>query len=576
VRSIYRKQAVGVKVEFRPIAVLRGHAVFVVPFFGRGFYNGQIMQRESDSLRVMESGLVVPQSRDRRITLERAVAGYVERERLVPPLTSGELDAHSRCAASAAQAESEELSYVSVLLNNVLWSDVIAGVPYERRLLLLPQCLANKAVCRADRDGLGLLCAQCGGCSIGVLQAEADRLGYVTLVAEGTTVVSKLLTSGKVDAVIGVGCMESLKRIFPIMNAHAIPGQGIPLLADGCQNTETDVAWAIEILRAGKPKFAQRVAELEAVSGTVQTWFGRASLESVMGRAETEAERIGQEWLMTGGKRWRPLLTAAVFEASGGRIEKIMPAALAVECFHKASLIHDDIEDNDDERYGAPTVHRCYGVPAAINAGDYLIGEGYRLLAEADFPGEIRAGMVKAASRGHRELCLGQGEELAFSRQPSPVTEPAVLRIYEQKTAAAFEVAVLVGAIAAGVDEATCAQLSEFSRAVGTAYQIRDDIDDFQSVRGRAADLLAMRPTIFLAAACTSDHPAVCAALGSVWGDDREGRQLLIDAIGAAGLHARVELLYQHYRHETERVISGLQHAGLKRLLRRVMTKILR
>ena len=318
----------------------------------------RIMQREMDSMRVKEAGLLVPQDRSRRIALERAVADYVERERLVPPLTAGELDAHTLCAAAAAQAEREEQAYISVLLNNVLWADVIAGVPYERRLLLLPQCLANKAVCRADRDGLGLLCAQCGGCSIGVLQAEADRLGYVTLVAEGTTVVSKLLTSGKVDAVIGVGCMDSLRRIFPIMNAHAIPGQGIPLLADGCQNTATDVAWAIEVLRAGKPKFAQRAAEIEAVAGTVQTWFERASLVSVMGRAETEAERIGQEWLMTGGKRWRPLLTAAVFEASGGHIAKIMQPALAVECFHKASLIHDDIEDNDDERYGAPTVHR--------------------------------------------------------------------------------------------------------------------------------------------------------------------------------------------------------------------------
>lgn len=537
---------------------------------------GFTMQRKADGLLLKGMELGVPQSRGRRLALERAVVDYVARERLLPPLTAGELEAHGRCAAAAVQAEEGELAYVSVLLNNTLWADVIAGVPYERRLLLLPQCLANTAVCQADRDALGLLCAQCGGCSIGVLQAEADRLGYVTLVAEGTTVVSKLLTSGKVDAVIGVGCMSSLQRIFPVMNTHAIPGQGIPLLADGCKNTETDVAWALDILRAGKPRFVERVAEIEAVSEIVRAWFKPASLEEVMGTAETEAQRIGHEWLLTGGKRWRPLLTAAVFEASGGSIARMMPAALAVECFHKASLIHDDIEDNDDERYGEPTVHRRYGVPAAINAGDYLIGEGYRLLAETDFAGETKAGMMRAAARGHRELCLGQGEELAFSRQPSPVTEAAVLRIYAQKTAAAFEVAVLVGAVAAGVDGATCARLSEFSRAVGTAYQIRDDMEDFQSVRGRAADLLAMRPTIFLAAACASDHPAVCSALGAVWGNDREGRQRLIDAIGEAGLHARVGLLYEHYRHEAERVIAGIQHTGLKRLLRRIMVKMLR
>ena len=534
------------------------------------------MQNVLEKMNEKGPGLGVPQDRARRLMLEKAVVDYVARERLVPPLTGEELTAHARCAAASAQATAEEDAYVAVLLNNALWADVIAGIPYERRLLLLPQCLANRAVCQADRDGLGLLCKQCGGCSIGVLQAEADRLGYVTLVAEGTTVVGKLLTSGKVDAVIGVGCMDSLRRIFPIMNAHAIPGQGVPLLADGCNNTDTDVAWALEIIRAGKPKLAARATAIEAVAQTVQAWFEPAALASVMGAANTEAERIGQEWLMTGGKRWRPILTAAVFEASGGSIGKIRPAALAVECFHKASLAHDDIEDNDDERYGEPTVHKRYGVPAAINAGDYLTGEGYRLLAESDFPGEVRAGMLLAAARGHRELCLGQGEELAFCRQPSPVTESAVLRIYEQKTAAAFEVAVLVGAVAAGVDVATCAQLSAFSRAVGTAYQIRDDIEDFRSVRGRAADLLSMRPTIFLAVACTSEHPGVSAALGSVWGHDSEGRQRLIEAIEAAGLHTRVELLYSHYRRETERVLSGIQHAGLKRLLLRVMGKMLR
>ena len=534
------------------------------------------MQIDSDNSGAVIAGLLVPTDRERRLTLEHAVGAYASRERLVPPLTAEELAAHARCAASAVEAVADELPYVSVLLNNVLWADVVAGVPYERRLLLLPKCLSNTEVCRADRDGLGLLCAQCGGCPIGDLQTEADRLGYVTLVAEGTTVVSKLLTSGKVDAVIGVGCLDSLRRIFPVMNTHAIPGQGIPLLADGCVHTSVDIAWALEIIRARKRTLTDGVTDLEAVAGVIRRWFTPESLTALMGDGSTEAQRVAQEWLMTGGKRWRPLLTAAVFETAGGDIESIQPSAVAVECFHKASLIHDDIEDNDDERYGEPTVHKRFGVPAAINAGDYLIGEGYRLLAGSGFPGEVRADMMLAAARGHRELCLGQGEELAFCRCPAPVTESAVLRIYEQKTAAAFEVAVLVGAIAAGVDAATCTQLSAFSQAVGTAYQIQDDIEDFRSVRGRAADLLAMRPTLFLAVACTSEHAAVRDALGAVWDGDAAGRERLIVAIEEAGLQTRVELLYAHYRHETERVLSGIQHTGLKRLLRRIMVKMLR
>ena len=519
--------------------------------------------------------LIVPQDKARRTELEIAVSAYVAREQLVPPLTADELIAHARCAAVSVGMAADELPYVTLLLNNALWADVVAGVPCERRLLLLPQCLADTRTCHAERDSLGLLCAQCGGCAIGTLQAEADRLGYVALVAEGTTVVSKLLTSGKIDAVIGVGCLDSLRRIFPLMNEHAIPGQGIPLLSDGCQHTSVDIGAALAAIRALRHTPGTRPPDLERVSEHISRWFTEAALSELCGTPATEVQRIGQAWMMTGGKRWRPMLTATVFQVAGGDIADIREAAVGVECFHKASLIHDDIEDGDDERYGIPTVHRQYGTPAAINAGDYLIGEGYRLLAAPRFDGDTRAAMLHTAATGHRELSLGQGEELAFCRQPHPVTEPEVLRIYERKTAAAFEVAVLVGAHAAGVDAPTCRQLSAFSKAVGTAYQLRDDIEDFRSTAGRAADLLSLRPTIFLALACASDDPAVRAALGAVWDGGTAGRLRLIDAITAAGLHTRAELLYAHYRHETERVISAIQHTGLKRLLRRTMMKML-
>jgi geranylgeranyl pyrophosphate synthase len=521
------------------------------------------------------AGPIVPQQKARRTELNDAVLAYVARESLVPPLTADELDAHAQCAAAVAQMTHAELPYVMLLLNNALWADVVAGIPCERRLLLLPQCLSHMPECKAERDGLGLLCAQCGQCDIGTLQIEADRLGYVTLVAEGTTVVSKLLTSGKIDAVIGIGCLDSLQRIFPLMNAHAIPGQGVPLLEEGCVRTTLDLEEALHMLRIRKQSADVRRVDLEYVSDLVACWFLEASLREASGAPKTEPQRIALAWMMIGGKRWRPMLTAAVFHVAGGEIEKIRHAAIGVECFHKASLIHDDIEDSDDQRYGIPTVHKQYGVPAAINAGDFLIGEGYRLIASSDFSGDTRAAMTLVAAKGHCELSMGQGEELAFCRKPSPVTENEVLRIYEQKTAAAFEVALLVGARAAGVDETTCQQLSAFSRAVGTAYQLQDDIEDFRSAPGRAADLLSLRPTIYLAVACASDHPEVRSAMNAVWTGDVEGRMRLIQAITDSGLQTRVDLLFEHYRHESERVISSIQHTGLKRLLRRLLTKML-
>jgi len=540
-------------------------------------YNTDMVDEKAAKNNIISGNTKVPQCKSRREQFEHAVIHYVKGNNLVPPLTENEILQHAICLQSILDAENSELVYISLLINNHLWFDTIRRIPYERRLLLLPRCLSNTEVCKAEKDSIGLLCAQCNGCVIGTIQSTAEKLGYITMVAEGTTVVSKLLSSGKVDSVIGVGCLNSLQKIFPVMSEHAIPGQGIPLLYDGCIKTELDQDWALNIITEYTPDPGEVVINLERMAEHVRGWIKPEILIEIMGNPETETERIGQEWLSSGGKRWRPILTSSIFTTVGGNPENIMKAAIAVECFHKASLIHDDIEDSDEMRYGQPTVHVKYGIPAAINAGDYLIGEGYRLLATSGFTPESCTKMIRAASEGHRELCLGQGEELAFCRKPQPVTENEVLRIYRRKTSAAFEVAVLVGATAAGLNSETCEALSKFSTAVGTAYQIQDDIEDFRSEPGRAADMLALRPTLFLALACMSNDPEVQEHLIPAWHkNNRSERASLIKAIEKAGLHKRVELLYSHYRLETERILAGIDHVELKRLLRNIMTRMLR
>ena len=83
---------------------------------------------------------------------------------------------------------------------------------------------------------------------------------------------------------------------------------------------------------------------------------------------------------MRAGKRWRPFLTASVVQSlvetsQDGWSEDLKRICVAVECFHKASLIHDDIEDEDDQRYGEQTLHASHGVAVALNVGDLLVGE---------------------------------------------------------------------------------------------------------------------------------------------------------------------------------------------------------
>ena len=104
----------------------------------------------------------VPQEALRRRALEEGVAAYVARERLVPPLTAAEMLAHARAATASENLDDAEAVFAAVLLNNAVWADVVAGIPYERRLLLLPLLFARGTRCagRSACGRFGSLCAQ--------------------------------------------------------------------------------------------------------------------------------------------------------------------------------------------------------------------------------------------------------------------------------------------------------------------------------------------------------------------------------------------------------------------------------
>lgn len=520
----------------------------------------------------------LPVAAAERQRLREAARLYVQACRLVPPLGMDELRQHAATLMAREGLPAELADFMMVLVSNAVWRDTVAAIPFERRMLLLPQCLRNRAVCRAEMDELGVLCMECGACPIGGLQAEAERLGYVVLVAEGATVVAKLLEGGKIDAVIGVSCLSALERSFPHMASGAVPGIAIPLVRDGCTGTTVDEEWIREAI-------ALRVAadwcgwqDPDALRETVREWFTPSALDALMGPAASATERIARGWLLKGGKRWRPLLTACAYQALLGRVGAL-PAGvaqlgLAVECFHKASLVHDDIEDSDNERYGEATLHRAHGVPVAINVGDFLLGEGYRLIAACGLPAEAVGRLFTVAAEGHRLLSLGQGAELVWVRQPGMATVGEVLEIFRQKTAPAFDVALRLGAIAGGADPAMCEILRAFSEALGVGYQIRDDLDDLQDLDA-TGEAVVTRPTLPLALAC---EQADAAELASLWGhatapDARHAR--LREWVAQEWIAEKTRQLLEHYKRQAVRCLSQLQHAALKSLLQRTVSRIL-
>ena len=124
--------------------------------------------------------------------------------------------------------------------------------------------------------------------------------------------------------------------------------------------TRFNIDWVWDVIHLTSDDRTYRM-DLDGIRREVDTWFTPAGLEAMLGPATTETERLGREWLTRAGKRWRPFLTVCAYRALRQDPNAVFPTALkrvaiAVECFHKASLIHDDIEDQDVERYGADTL----------------------------------------------------------------------------------------------------------------------------------------------------------------------------------------------------------------------------
>src|SRR6185503_15594233 len=121
-------------------------------------------------------------------------------------------------------------------------------------------------------------------------QDEAERLGYAVLVAEGSALVTAIIQTGKIDAIVGVSCLSVLEKAFPFMEAAAIPGIAIPLLQDDCidTNVDTDAVWDVIHLTSDDRTYR---LDLDGIRRDVQGWFEADSLDRLMGPAEDDAPR---------------------------------------------------------------------------------------------------------------------------------------------------------------------------------------------------------------------------------------------------------------------------------------------
>jgi len=429
--------------------------------------------------------LKVPPQTEIRNDLRKRVHLYVSENRISPPSNLEMLENSAKYILTQAGLTNELLDFTMVLLGNEIWRETVMATPFHRRLLLLPQCLRNDSQCQGFFDELGLICSGCQGCRINSILNKAEKLGYTTLVAEGTTVAIGLVEEGAIDAVIGVSCMSVLQRSFEPVTRAAVPAIGIPLLGDGCSNTTLDYNWLFEEMEKYDGTNESAPLSVSLLKNQVADYFQSPVLNSFFS-SENETEKLALKMMGLGGQRIRPLLAVLAYQAYSGEISEKIQQQLAViiECFHKASLIHDDIEDDEETRYEQPVLHRTHGIPTAINVGDYLIGKGYRLLAQTGFKPAVLKEILDVVSRSHVKLTEGQGADILLQKQITEKLPEDLLHIFRLKTGEAVKVALLAGAIAGEVPDAERKFLSKFSEYFGIAYQIRDDLNEFREDNG--------------------------------------------------------------------------------------------
>jgi geranylgeranyl pyrophosphate synthase len=573
---------------------------------------------------------IVPETRELRDRLHARCADVAARLDKSRPLTKDEMEAIARRTLDELGLPEGYVGWTMVVLATEFWKDQVAAIPPSRRLFLLPHCLKHAEGCPADYDEFGMNCKKCGACSIADFRTLAEEMGYKVLVAEGSPIVLKIIVSGHVDAIVGVACLNVLEKAIDKILLAGIPCMAVPLLSSDCRNTSVDEDWVMEMIKVREAQPQQQTRSYVHLLRAASNLFQPEELERLAPRVRggkrlsevngdgiaaldpiAATEAIAYDFLAKGGKYSRPFITLAVYDAlTGGQgteangaehvagySDAVCRAALSIETFHKASLVHDDIEDDDAFRYGEETVHKRFGTPTAINVGDYLIGMGYRLVSRESktLGADVVADILDTLADAHLRLSEGQGAELLWRDAHDKRLKPLdALKIYALKTSPAFEAALFTGIRMAGPIAEYQKPIREFARNLGVAFQILNDLKDWEgddnNKLAAGGDILGGRPTVLLALALEGlpppaqeellslvDYPAAAKPNG-------DGTR----SVPAAGYISRVRELYQQagvfekahrlvekHQERAEAIADEIQPEELRRLLYYLIDSVL-
>ena len=279
--------------------------------------------------------------------------------------------------------------------------------------------------------------------------------------------------------------------------------------------------------------------------------------------------------IVNGGKRLRPFMVMKSCEILGGKLKDAMPAASAVEMIHNFTLVHDDIMDNDEMRHGVPTVHKKFGLPVAILAGDVLFSKAYQILSDSNLPAKEVNDLVSRLAKACVDVCEGQILDIKMAEAKKIPSQVDYIKMIEKKTAALFDVSCSMGAICAKAKQSDIAKLSAFGKNLGIAFQITDDLigvmgDSKMTKKPVGNDLREGKKSLPIVLAITkskgNDKKTILKAFGNSKATKKDIEKA-VEVIRALGIEKIVRKQALQYSEKAQKSLSNYSGSAKKELL---------
>ena len=279
--------------------------------------------------------------------------------------------------------------------------------------------------------------------------------------------------------------------------------------------------------------------------------------------------------IVNGGKRLRPFMVMKSCEILGGKLKDAMPAASAVEMIHNFTLVHDDIMDNDEMRHGVPTVHKKFGLPVAILAGDVLFSKAYQILSDSNLPAKEVNDLVSRLAKACVDVCEGQILDIKMAEAKKIPSQVDYIKMIEKKTAALFDVSCSMGAICAKAKQSDIVKLSAFGKNLGIAFQITDDLigvmgDSKMTKKPVGNDLREGKKSLPIVLAITkskgNDKKTILKAFGNPKATKKDIEKA-VEVIRALGIEKIVRKQALQYSEKAQKSLSNYSGSAKKELL---------